>query len=298
MRSSTSKRGDLLSLGLARLFRLAPASHQRRPFGDGRRARRTRAASWCRNAAAPRACRPISIVAEAGAAAPRRHARYPRAAALGRTFGAARARRDLPAHQAAHRTTLVFVNTRSQAESIFQQLWQINDDNLAIALHHGSLDVAQRRKVEAAMAGRPAARGGLHLLARSRRRLGRCRSRRQCRRAEGRVAIAAADRPRQSPHGRAVEGRARPGQSLRSAGMPRRARRHRRERAGHAGRCASARSTYSRSTCSAAPAASRFAATNFMPKCTTAAPYAALDARRFRRRGRFRRHRRLCAQGL
>ena len=51
-----------------------------------------------------------------------------------------------------HKTTLVFVNTRSQAESIFQELWRINDDALAIALHHGSLDVAQRRKVEAAMA--------------------------------------------------------------------------------------------------------------------------------------------------
>ncbi len=47
--------------------------------------------------------------------------------------------------------TLVFVNTRSQAESIFQALWEANDDNLPIALHHGSLDVAQRRKVEAAM---------------------------------------------------------------------------------------------------------------------------------------------------
>jgi ATP-dependent Lhr-like helicase len=51
-----------------------------------------------------------------------------------------------------HRTALVFVNTRSQAERIFQELWRINDDGLAIALHHGSLDVAQRRKVEAAMA--------------------------------------------------------------------------------------------------------------------------------------------------
>src|SRR2546423_10533561 len=38
---------------------------------------------------------------------------------------------------------------------IFQELWRINDDGLAIALHHGSLDVAQRRKVESAMtAGR------------------------------------------------------------------------------------------------------------------------------------------------
>ena len=54
-----------------------------------------------------------------------------------------------------HKMTLIFVNTRSQAEMIFQQLWGMNDDNLAIALHHGSLDVAQRRRVEDAMtAGR------------------------------------------------------------------------------------------------------------------------------------------------
>jgi ATP-dependent Lhr-like helicase len=51
-----------------------------------------------------------------------------------------------------HNTALIFVNTRSQAERIFQELWGINDDGLAIALHHGSLDVTQRRKVEAAMA--------------------------------------------------------------------------------------------------------------------------------------------------
>ncbi len=48
--------------------------------------------------------------------------------------------------------SLIFVNTRSQAELVFQELWHANDDNLPIALHHGSLDVAQRRKVEAAMA--------------------------------------------------------------------------------------------------------------------------------------------------
>ena len=51
-----------------------------------------------------------------------------------------------------HRTTLLFVNTRSQAERLFQELWVINEDGLPIALHHGSLDVGQRRKVEAAMA--------------------------------------------------------------------------------------------------------------------------------------------------
>lgn len=51
-----------------------------------------------------------------------------------------------------HRTTLLFVNTRSQAELLFQELWRVNDDNLPIALHHGSLDVGRRRKVEKAMA--------------------------------------------------------------------------------------------------------------------------------------------------
>ncbi|MDE2383406.1 MAG: ligase-associated DNA damage response DEXH box helicase [Alphaproteobacteria bacterium] len=48
--------------------------------------------------------------------------------------------------------TLLFVNTRSQAELLFQELWNANEDHLPIALHHGSLDVNQRRKVEAAMA--------------------------------------------------------------------------------------------------------------------------------------------------
>ncbi len=51
-----------------------------------------------------------------------------------------------------HKTTLLFVNTRSQAELLFQELWRVNDDTLPIALHHGSLDVGQRRRVEKAMA--------------------------------------------------------------------------------------------------------------------------------------------------
>ncbi|MGI9422635.1 MAG: ligase-associated DNA damage response DEXH box helicase [Hyphomicrobiaceae bacterium] len=59
---------------------------------------------------------------------------------------------DLYALVKAHRMTLLFVNTRSQAELLFQELWRINDDNLPIGLHHGSLDAGQRRKVEAAMA--------------------------------------------------------------------------------------------------------------------------------------------------
>lgn len=49
--------------------------------------------------------------------------------------------------------TIVFVNTRAQAELMFQALWKLNDPTLPIALHHGSLEVDQRRRVEAAMAG-------------------------------------------------------------------------------------------------------------------------------------------------
>ena len=49
-------------------------------------------------------------------------------------------------------TTIVFINTRAQAELFFQALWAANDDNLPIGLHHGSLAHEQRVKVEAAMA--------------------------------------------------------------------------------------------------------------------------------------------------
>jgi len=49
-------------------------------------------------------------------------------------------------------TTLVFCNTRSLAELIFQDLWNVNDANLPIGIHHGSLSIEARRKVENAMA--------------------------------------------------------------------------------------------------------------------------------------------------
>jgi ATP-dependent Lhr-like helicase len=51
-----------------------------------------------------------------------------------------------------HKTTLVFSNTRGLAELIFQKLWDENDQGLPIGIHHGSLSVEARRKVEAAMA--------------------------------------------------------------------------------------------------------------------------------------------------
>ncbi len=51
-----------------------------------------------------------------------------------------------------HRTTLIFCNTRSLAELIFQDLWAINETHLPIGIHHGSLALEARRKVEGAMA--------------------------------------------------------------------------------------------------------------------------------------------------
>src|SRR5437764_13403810 len=51
-----------------------------------------------------------------------------------------------------HRTTLVFSNTRGLAELIFQKRWNENEKGLPIGIHHGSLSVEARRKVEAAMA--------------------------------------------------------------------------------------------------------------------------------------------------
>ncbi|MGR3484645.1 MAG: ligase-associated DNA damage response DEXH box helicase [Paracoccaceae bacterium] len=51
----------------------------------------------------------------------------------------------------AHRTTLIFHNTRAQAEIFFRNLWLANDEGLPIGIHHGSLSREQRAKVEGAM---------------------------------------------------------------------------------------------------------------------------------------------------
>jgi ATP-dependent Lhr-like helicase len=147
----TSKRGDLLSLDLARLFRVAPHLSS-----IGLSATVAEPDDLCRFMVPQRdgaglAARADLIVAEGGAA--------PHVAMLDSAervpwagHSARYALGELYALIKTHRTVLVFVNTRSQAEGIFQDLWRINDDNLPIALHHGSLDVAQRRKVEGAMA--------------------------------------------------------------------------------------------------------------------------------------------------
>ena len=51
-----------------------------------------------------------------------------------------------------HKTTLIFCNTRSLAELIFQDLWAVNEQHLPIGIHHGSLALEARRKVENAVA--------------------------------------------------------------------------------------------------------------------------------------------------
>jgi ATP-dependent Lhr-like helicase len=50
-----------------------------------------------------------------------------------------------------HRTTLIFHNTRAQAEIFFHALWMENEDALPIGIHHGSLAREQRERVEQAM---------------------------------------------------------------------------------------------------------------------------------------------------
>ena len=50
-----------------------------------------------------------------------------------------------------HNTTLIFHNTRAQAELFFRDLWLANTDDLPIGIHHGSLAREQRERVESAM---------------------------------------------------------------------------------------------------------------------------------------------------
>jgi ATP-dependent Lhr-like helicase len=144
-----SKRGDLLALGLARLSTLAP-NHRRVGLS----------ATVKDPAPLQRFLVPQPMTGEAlsalvtaqGGAKPQiaistSDSYVPWAGHLAR-----HAMLDVMAAIHTAKTALVFVNTRSQAERTFQELWAVNDANLPIALHHGSLAPEQRRKVEAAMA--------------------------------------------------------------------------------------------------------------------------------------------------
>ena len=143
----TSKRGHLLSLGLARLRRFVPGL---RTIGlSATVAEPDELRRWLLPQNPPGAM--ADLITVAGGAKPdisilesEEHVPW-----AGHT-----ARYAIPEMYDAirkHRTTLLFVNTRSQAEMLFQELWRVNDNSLPIALHHGSLDVGQRRRVEKAM---------------------------------------------------------------------------------------------------------------------------------------------------
>jgi len=145
----TSKRGDLLSLGLARLWRIAP---QLRAIGLSATVADPDELARFLMPQPPGEAVSADIVLAGGAAQPIVEMLDTRERLPWAGHSARHALPEIYDLIRRNTTTLVFVNTRSQAEMLFQELWRINDDNLAIALHHGSLDVGQRRKVEDAMA--------------------------------------------------------------------------------------------------------------------------------------------------
>lgn len=142
----TSKRGVLLSLALARVQSFAPGA--RRIGLSATVADPEALQSWL----APAGDGPVPLVMGSAGAAPlirilKSAERVPWSGHSSRY-----AIEEVYAEITRAKMTLIFVNTRSQAEMTFQWLWEANEANLPIALHHGSLDVGQRRKVEAAMA--------------------------------------------------------------------------------------------------------------------------------------------------
>src|SRR5208282_2729954 len=144
-----NKRGDLLALGLARLAALAP---------------RLRRIGLSATIAEPGLLQDWLSPEGDAAKAPVRLIRGGEGPQAEISILMPRERMPWSGHMALHAMpevmrairaagcTIVFVNTRAQAELVFQALWRLNDDNLPIALHHGSLAAEQRRKVEAAMA--------------------------------------------------------------------------------------------------------------------------------------------------
>ncbi len=141
-----SKRGVLLSLALTRLRTHAPLvrfTGLSATVADPDALR-----AWL----APSHDQPVSLVTGAAGATPKIKILESEERVPWSGHSSRYAVQDIYAAIKQAKMTLVFVNTRSQAEIIFKELWDANEDGLAIALHHGSLDVSQRRKVEAAMA--------------------------------------------------------------------------------------------------------------------------------------------------
>jgi ATP-dependent helicase Lhr and Lhr-like helicase len=146
-----SKRGDLLALDMARLRILAPGLLTIALSATVARPSELRALLVAQTAPDDHTALG-HLVITAGGAKPRIEIVE---AADGVPWSGHSARYALPqiyAAISAHRLSLVFVNTRMQAELLFQELWRANEQGWPIALHHGSLSLTQRRKVETAMA--------------------------------------------------------------------------------------------------------------------------------------------------
>ncbi len=144
---ATGKRGDLLSLCMARLQRLAPAMRRVALSAtvadpDGYRA-------WL---APDGDIDAVSLVRGEPGAAPRIEILLPQDRVPWAGHSGRYAAEQVMGEIAAHKTSIVFCNTRSLAELIFQDLWKANAQGLPIGVHHGSLALEARRKVEAAMA--------------------------------------------------------------------------------------------------------------------------------------------------
>ena len=146
-----SKRGDLLALGLARLNTLAPNLITLGLSATVARPSELRS-YLCPQTAPERICEMSDLVVAAGGADPSIEILEIEEPVPWGGHSARYAMAEIYRAIERHRTTLVFVNTRMQAEMVFQELWSLNEAALPIALHHGSLDKARRLKVEAAMA--------------------------------------------------------------------------------------------------------------------------------------------------
>ncbi|MEO5938269.1 MAG: ligase-associated DNA damage response DEXH box helicase [Sphingomonas sp.] len=144
---ATGKRGDLLSLCMARLQRIAPALRRVALSAtvadpDGYRA-------WL---APDGDIDTVDLVLGEPGADPNLAILLPEGRVPWAGHSGRYAAEQVMAEIETHKTTLVFCNTRSLAELIFQDLWKTNAMSLPIGIHHGSLSREARRKVEQAMA--------------------------------------------------------------------------------------------------------------------------------------------------
>jgi ATP-dependent Lhr-like helicase len=141
------KRGDLLALSLARLQQIAP--DLRRVGLSATVADPEAYKGWLAPDADVEAV--DLVIGEAGAE-PQLDILIPEGRVPWSGHSGRYAAKQVMAEIEKHKTTLVFCNTRGLAELIFQDLWKVNEAGLPIGVHHGSLALEARRKVEAAMA--------------------------------------------------------------------------------------------------------------------------------------------------